>query len=262
VNESPIAALVRGWVDLYTRGMPAGLRATRRAEVDDDLWCQHQEAAELGRSGPSLDAELALRLLFGMPADISWRLASHPSALSGLERSSTMGMRILGALAILAALSWGSLMFLDIPYGETLWRDGGAFVVLALIVGAIGFSSASLGLAWRYQDRVGPVGALGAGVVLLGAITSLVGSVVPLLVGSSMLMWDLARIGTVPRQVPIVHIATAVIVTIGYALGQLGSDELASRLLSVAVLTPYMLTWVAVGVQLRRGVPQAQATSG
>jgi hypothetical protein len=43
MSRSPVAAVVRGWVDLYTRGLPADLRAARRDEVDDDR--------ELGRVG-------------------------------------------------------------------------------------------------------------------------------------------------------------------------------------------------------------------
>ena len=58
MNGSPVADLVRGWVDLYTRGLPQELRAARRDEIADDLWCEQEEAAALGRSARSLDADL------------------------------------------------------------------------------------------------------------------------------------------------------------------------------------------------------------
>ena len=67
MNGSPVARIVRGWVDLYTRGLPADARASRRDEVADDLWCEQAKAAAAGRSDHSLDADLFLRLLFGIP---------------------------------------------------------------------------------------------------------------------------------------------------------------------------------------------------
>ena len=92
MNGSPVAALVRGWVSLYIRGLPADARTARRDEIDDDLWCEHAEAAGLGRSARSLDADLFLRLLFGMPADVSWRLthrrAPTPPTLVSSSRNS------------------------------------------------------------------------------------------------------------------------------------------------------------------------------
>jgi len=42
----------------------------RRDEIDDDLWCENAEAVAAGHSARSLDADLFLRLLLGMPADI------------------------------------------------------------------------------------------------------------------------------------------------------------------------------------------------
>ena len=106
MNGSPVATLVRGWVDLYTRGLPADLRDARRDEVADDLWCEQDEAAAAGRSARSLDADLFRRLLFGLPADVSWRLAYRraPTAAS-LAKSSSMSTRTLGTLAIVAALT-------------------------------------------------------------------------------------------------------------------------------------------------------------
>ena len=67
MNGSPVATLVRGWVDLYTRGLPADLRDARRDEVDDDLWCEQDEAAAAGRSARSLDADLFRASCSGCP---------------------------------------------------------------------------------------------------------------------------------------------------------------------------------------------------
>jgi hypothetical protein len=266
MNRSPVAALVRGWVDLYTRGMRADVRAARRDELDDDLWCQHEEAAAIGRSARSHDADLILRLVFGMPADISWRVTYRVNtAPPSLERSSSMNTRTLGVLAIVAGLTWGTLFVLFIPLSEGLWL--GPFGLVGMtgsIVGAIAFSAAAIGLARRFQDYISLLGAIGAMLVVLGAVSSVVGailSIVALTVGSAMLMQDLARIGVVPRLVPIVHVATALVFTVALLLGQLGFRETGSRVLVVAVLIPYLLTWVAIGVSLFRGGRHAQATS-
>ena len=75
MSEPPIAVLIRRWVDLYTRGLSTEARAARRDEIADDLWCHHEEALAIGRSMRSLDGELLARLVFGIPADVAWRIA-------------------------------------------------------------------------------------------------------------------------------------------------------------------------------------------
>jgi len=262
MNGSPVAALIRGWVDLYTRGMPAEPRAARRAEIDDDVWCEHQEAVATGRSSRSLGADMLLRFLFGMPADISWRLTYRaPAPGPSPDPSLSGGTRTPGAFAIVAALTYGFLIVLFVPFGEALWYgDSGVFAVLGSIVGAFAFSAAALGLSWRFQDRVGLIGGFGAMVVTLGAAASLVGLIVPLLVGSAMLMWDLGRIGVVSRLIPVVHLATAILVT-WLAIGQPDLDDAATRALFVALLAPFLVSWFVVGVSMYRGEPKARAIS-
>ena len=107
MNTSAIASLVRGWVDFYTRGLPADVRAARRDEVADDLWCQHEEAALKGRSSSSLNVEMFTRWLLGVPADLSWRL-SHPGGAGAPapERKSSAATRVIGGLAIIGGASW------------------------------------------------------------------------------------------------------------------------------------------------------------
>jgi hypothetical protein len=262
MNGSPVAALVRGWVDLYTRGMPRELRAARRDEVADDLWCQHEEATASGRTARSLDADLAMRLLFGIPADITWRLAYRRKVPWGLERSGSMSTRTLGALAVVAALTFGMLFLFFIPFSHSVWTgSAGVYALIGTIVGVIAFSAAALGLAWRFQDHIGPLGGLGAIMTTFGAVLSMVGSVVPLLVGSAMLMLDLARIGLISWVIPVVQLVS-VIAGIVFAVGQPNLDDAGTRALMVALLAPYLVTWLALGVQLLRGLPQPQATSG
>jgi hypothetical protein len=174
-----------------------------------------------------------------------------------------MNTRGLGVCAIVAGLSFGILLILFIPFGEALWiGDNGVFGVVVSMVGAIAFVAAALGLAWRFQDRIGPLGGFGAIVTTLGAIMSLGVSVVPLLVGSTMLMWDLARIGVVSWLIPIVQFASTIVFTVGLVVWQPGIGDTGNRALFVALFTPYLVTWFAIGVSLFRGVPQAQTTSG
>lgn len=252
MNGSPVVGLVRGWVGLYTRGLPPEPRAARRDEVDDDLWCEHEEAAALGRSARSLDANLLLRLLFGMPADISWRLAygGHAPA-ARLARSPAMSTSILGVLAVVAGSSPGFLLILSGLFGDAMWTWGGTVVLLVL--GAMAFLAAALGLAWRFQDRVSLLSVAGALLAAWGAFLIIAGGhplIVTLPVGSAMLMWDLARIGVVPWLLAIAHAASV----IGLAVALVGVTFLAP----LGILYP--VTWVAIGVSLVRGVPVPRAT--
>jgi len=262
MNGSPVAGLVRGWVRLYTRGLPAEMRTARRDEIDDDLWCEHDEAAALGRSARSLDANLLLRLLFGMPADINWRLSCGVhSPASNLEGSS-MDTRTLGALAIVSGLIFGTLFVLFIPFSHGVWTGTfGVYPLIGTFIGAIAFASAALGLLSRFQDRIGAIGGLGAALAALGALASMGGFIVPLVVGTAMLTFDLARIRVVSWLIPIVHLTTTIPI-VGFALAQPNLDDLGIRALLVALFVPYLLTWIWMGVSLFRGVPAAGHAPG
>jgi hypothetical protein len=259
VNGSPVAAIVRGWVDLYTRGMPSELRDARRDEIADDLWCQQQEATLQGLTARSLDADIAMRLLFGIPSDISWRLAHRALVPSGLATKDT---RSLGALALVGALLFGILFLFFIPYSHSVWTgSAGVYALIGTIVAVIAFSATALGLASRFQDHIGPIGGLGALVTACGAVLSMFGYIVPLLVGSAMLMFDLARIGVISWVIPVVQVVT-VIAAVAFAVAQPNLDDAGTRALMVALLAPYLVTWIAVGVHLLRGLPAAEEASG
>jgi hypothetical protein len=262
MNGSPVAGLVRGWADLYTRGMPAEVRAARRDELDDDLWCEHEEAEATGRSRRSLDADRALRLFFGIPADISWRLTYSGRATRPIpDRSSSTSTSVLGVLAIVAGLSWLIMLILVSSLGDAAWTWFGGVAVQILWVGGLAFLAVAVGLSWRFQDRISLLGA--AGVLLmtlgaLGAITGVGGWIVgPLMVGSAMLLSDLARSGVVSRLIAIVQATIAILFTIGFLVQAVDAGGWAWL-----TFGPYMLSWVAIGVSLIRGVPPAPATSG
>ena len=173
-----------------------------------------------------------------------------------------MSTRTLGTLAVVAALTFGILFLFFIPFSHSVWTgSAGVYALMATIVAVIAFSATALGLAWRFADHIGPLGGLGAIVTTFGAVMSMFGSVVPLLVGSAMLMVDLARIGVFSWVIPVVQIVT-VIVAVAFAVGQPNLDDAGTRALMVALLAPYLVTWLAIGVQLLRGLPKLQATSG
>jgi hypothetical protein len=111
----------------------------------------------------------------------------------------------------------------------------------------------------RFQDRVSPLGAAGALLVALGSFAAIAGLggwlMAPFIIGTAMLMWDLARIGVVPRLIPIVQGTIAILLTVGFLF------PAGSAVVSVFVFGPFMTTWVAIGVSLIHGVPQPRATS-
>ena len=264
MSGSPVAGVVRGWVRLYTSGLPPELRDARRDEVDDDLWCEHEEAAEAGRSRRALGADLVLRLLFGIPADISWRLTRRRHSAPGLDRSPSTSTSILGVFAIVAGLGLGILLTLSVWFSDAIWTGGGppvGLVVGDLVMAAVAFIAAAIGLAWRFQDRVSPLGTVGALLVALGGVAAIAGngSVVPLPVGSAMLMLDLTRIGVVPRLLSTAHVAGAIGFLGTIAAGQSSPGQ--AGVLLVVFLFLYPVTWVAIGVSLFRGAPLPRATS-
>jgi hypothetical protein len=262
MNRSPVAALVRGWVDLYTRGLPAEMRAARRDEVDDDLWCQHQEAVALGRPAHSLGADMLHRLLFGLPADISWRLSYRGPAPASLDQDQSTNTRDLGVPAIVAGSTYGILLLLFIPFSHAVWEGpGGVFGMAGTLVGSLAFLAAGVGLASRFQDRLGMLGSFGSLVLIVGALTSFTGFIVPLVVGSAMLMWDLARLGVVRRLVPIVQLVSAIAAT-ALALAQPDLDDAGNRAFLAAAVAPFLVTWVVIGVSMLRGEAAAEPAPG
>jgi hypothetical protein len=253
MTGSPVAALVRAWVDLYTRGLPTELRAARRDEVDDDLWCEQEDAEFEGRSGLTLGTDMALRLLFGIPADIGWRLTYRGQARADLERSSAMHTRTLGALALIGGLTFGGLFLLFVPFSHGVWEGTfGVWALIATFVGVAAFAGAGLGLVWQFQDRIGPLGSIGALIVVIGAMLSMGQSVVPLLVGLTALTAALARIGVISWLAPAGHLVSA-IAGVWLTIARPDLDVAGTRALFVALMAPFIVSWSWMGVSLYRG---------
>ena len=225
---------------LYTSGLPADLRAARRDEVDDDLWCQQEEAAALGRSARSLESGPAP----ATPVRDARRHQLAPGlppaqAAIGLgeeldEETPDRSARWL----IVAALTYAILLFFFIPFSHSVWTgSAGVYAMIGTIVGVFAFSATALGLAWRFQDHLGPIGSLGAMVTTLGAVMSMFGSIVPLLVGSAMLMLDLARIGVFSWAIPVVQVVS-VIAAVVFTVAQPNLDDAGTRALDGRAARP------------------------
>ena len=169
-----------------------------------------------------------------------------------------MNTRTLGLLSIYAGSTPALLLILNFAMGDAIWALG---VPVILAFGTyLAFPAAALGIAWRFQDRVGPLGMIGAIVVTLGCALIIVAPTASVIgvVGSAMLMWDLARTG-IARRPAITQLAASLSV-LGLTLlnaGHVGIPPIAAGV----VLYAFLLSWVAVGVSLIRGVPHAQATS-
>lgn len=72
------SAAVRGWVAIYTFGLPATIRGRRRAEIAGDLADETLDAVRRGETA-DLRRRRLVRLLLGIPDDLVWRLFDAPA---------------------------------------------------------------------------------------------------------------------------------------------------------------------------------------
>jgi hypothetical protein len=81
------SATVRGWVAIYTLGLPAALRDRRRGEIAGDLADETIDAVRRGETA-GLRRRRVMRLLLGIPDDLIWRLFEAPATARRLAGSS------------------------------------------------------------------------------------------------------------------------------------------------------------------------------
>ena len=254
MNSAVIASLVRGWVSLYTRGLGPELRAARRDEVDDDLWCQHEEAALTGRSSTSLNIEMFTRWLLGVPADLSWRLSHAGGAgAPAPERKSSTVTRVIGALAIIGGASWLSAAVIG-SSGE------GGDVWVFSVSGALAFSGALAGLTMRYQDHLTETTALTGALAAISALIVPMGGLylfIPMLpIGSAVLVRQLARAGIFPIGLTIAHVVTSLGFLTVVVVMLISWQILVAAPWLFALAIPYFLSWISIGAFILRGVPE------
>lgn len=255
------AGLVRGWVDLYTRGLPAELRDGRRDEIAGDLWSQFEEAAITGRSERTTENEILVRLVTGIPADISWRFAHRGGnpVVASLPDDTT-GTVGLGLAAIVAGVGITGLL---LRYAEVvtsnilIWTGSLAEIALAIVLA---------GLVGGFRDHLGrpavvaaSVGAICAGFAAIGAWPLMFA----LPICSAPLMWNLASARVLGRWAAWSHTISAgamIVILFEMSLGPQGQIPLVAPL-SAAVAFAYPMTWVLIGLSLiRRTVSPKRST--
>jgi hypothetical protein len=102
--------LVTLWTHLYTIGLPAAVRDARRDEIASDLWEHWQDADAACASPVTVAAVTIARLVLGMPADLSWRVATSrqtgPSQAPSLPRMHTRPTSASIASALWSLAFW------------------------------------------------------------------------------------------------------------------------------------------------------------
>ena len=255
-----VACLVRRWVSLYTSGLAAEARDRRRDEVAADLWSQAEESRELARSDGTTAAEMLIRLIAGIPADITWRLEKrgvqprNPVDLRGYRESrATGGAAIIGGLLLCASLM---TIFITLPSmgTEAAWRDPflGPLLVITTSGGIGALALATLGLVVRHLDRLRGISApAGAFAFLAGALAALgpFPLVVVLAAGSALLVRELGSIQALDHRVVAGHVAA------GVAFALVVIAAIAGTPLGVVgvLLFAYPISWIAIGRVLLRG---------
>lgn len=157
--------LCAGWVGLYTSGLPPEVADRRREEVRSDLF----EHATLAGVTPVQQAEVLGRVLWGIPADLSWRRAARAPRerrlVTGAPMTTSNPLRTAltsaSVLAMAACLYSGTALDLsDADGGFHHWWQLGLVIGAGLIAGALVLRDRHPGAA--------------AALVSLGAVTPLV----------------------------------------------------------------------------------------
>jgi hypothetical protein len=173
-----------------------------------------------------------------------------------------MSTRMVGALWVVAGVALVSAAIVVAVLPESSPSAPGAIVLAVGSVGALAFLGAVLGLVWQFRGRLGRLSALAGGVAALGMLLVVIGappSWVLLPLGSAVLVWDLARAQAIPRALAIVFGASSILLLVSLVGALFGIIDTADTPLQVALALPYLLSWIALGVSLLRGMPIAQA---
>jgi hypothetical protein len=271
MNAGYSISLLRRWVALYTRGLPDDVRAARRDEIEGDVWSQREEAVRLGLPAAAVAREILTRLVFGIPADIGWRLGQAGIAGTPVvpERTPTTTARVVALLAILGGAGWATwpvmLAITDAPF----WSDGSpasAVLTVSGMIGTLALAGATYGLVFGCQDRIrngaaflGSVGASGGAASLIGLYVG----VLALPMGSASVAWELGRVGVFPRWLSWAHAAAAILALIPIVAILANYEILLDRgsVLIMTLVLPYAATWIAIGWSLRHGLPVVERPS-
>ena len=96
--------LVRGWTRFYTLRMDLPDRDRRRDEIESDLWEFHEDARRRGYPPAGIAVHMVLRLVFGIPHDLLWRIEYEGDAANTNRRSTWMTVAAIGATVSIGAI--------------------------------------------------------------------------------------------------------------------------------------------------------------
>ena len=117
------------WTTFYTRGLPDETAERRREEIASDLF---EHAHEAGPT-PAQQAEVLGRVLWGIPADLSWRRAARAPRERRLVTGETMTLRkaTFVAFVIFALFQvWGGIGII----GNGYWAWGLPLLIAAGLI--------------------------------------------------------------------------------------------------------------------------------
>jgi len=262
MNAESAGRLVRAWVRLYTRGLPADVRVARTDEIESDLWSQHDEARSADRNVTGVATEIVTRLALGIPADVAWRLEQGRLAAPRIERHRDPGTRTVALLAVIGGLAWAAAIadwaITGLDHADSGWDQPA--IEFAGMVGVLAISLSLGGLGFiltnRFDSTVGLLGLLGGA----GGAMGLLGAYAAILllpVGSVAVVLFLARIHATGWATTLIHTAAAPALFLGLAAY---SNETLVGAASVFMLA-YAFTWVAVGLALFGGLPQVRSSA-
>jgi hypothetical protein len=165
-------APTRAWTALYTRGLPSDVRGERRDEIDCDLW-EHQRLADLEQE-PVTDtaAAILLRLIMGVPADMTWRIEAGANARSGkgTQMNDSWIMRgVLLAALLVAFVPLGFGVFYLFGGDADTWGSTFERVAVSLAWIAVGLAMVAGLLLSRSRPALG-LGLLAVGVIGISVI--------------------------------------------------------------------------------------------
>jgi len=258
MKTNTASRLVRGWVSLYTRGLPAEVQLARTEEIESDLWSQHDEAGSTGRSSISLGVELLARLSLGIPADIAWRLEAGRLAKPAVERRPDLVSRIAALLATVGAIGWAIAAVdwattVSTNPGVKAWEiplvvvlGGASLVALSMALGALGFILLS-----RFDATIGLISLLGACCGLMGALGVPAAAFV-LPAASALTVLGLARIDAVRWSLASIHAVAGVGICL--SIPAYNDDSLIG--MATATVLVFSATWIVISLQLFAGLPQ------
>lgn len=146
-------ALTRAWCKTYTRGLPEGDRAARRAEIESDLW-EHQDDGRIHDAIPvDVGFDILVRFVTGVPADITWRRGarigrreSSAAFTPRLGKGRKMATRLFVTFSAALAIVLGAFLLLN---AVGMFLEGGndylPYALSQIVSGAVLIASVPVG---------------------------------------------------------------------------------------------------------------------